>query len=61
MAEAKPARGGGTQAEGMTATQIRPAPTTMSRGASGDIHRVHNTVYGTDVTRIGSGARRYYD
>jgi 3-mercaptopropionate dioxygenase len=36
----------------------------------GDIHRVHNTgeetaisihVYGTDVTRIGSSARRYYD
>jgi predicted metal-dependent enzyme (double-stranded beta helix superfamily) len=36
----------------------------------GDIHRVHNTgdttaisihVYGTDVTRIGSTARRYYD
>ena len=36
----------------------------------GDIHRVHNTgtetaisihVYGTDVTRINSSARRYYD
>jgi len=36
----------------------------------GEIHRVHNTseetaisvhVYGTDVTRIGSSARRYYD
>jgi predicted metal-dependent enzyme (double-stranded beta helix superfamily) len=36
----------------------------------GDIHRVHNTgaetaisihVYGTDVTLIGSSARRYYD
>jgi predicted metal-dependent enzyme (double-stranded beta helix superfamily) len=36
----------------------------------GDIHRVHNTgedtaisihVYGTDVTRIDSSARRYYD
>jgi predicted metal-dependent enzyme (double-stranded beta helix superfamily) len=36
----------------------------------GDIHRVRNTaeetaisihVYGTDVTRIGSSARRYYD
>jgi 3-mercaptopropionate dioxygenase len=36
----------------------------------GDIHRVHNTaattaisihVYGTDVTRTGSSARRYYD
>jgi len=36
----------------------------------GDIHRVHNTagttaisihVYGTDVTRLGSSARRYYD
>ena len=36
----------------------------------GDIHRVHNTgeetaisihVYGTDVTRIGSSARRFYD
>jgi predicted metal-dependent enzyme (double-stranded beta helix superfamily) len=36
----------------------------------GDIHRVHNPgeetaisihVYGTDVTRIGSSARRYYD
>jgi len=35
----------------------------------GDIHRVHNTgaetpisihVYGTDITRIGSSARRYY-
>src|ERR1700741_2211236 len=35
----------------------------------GDIHRVHNTgdetaisihVYGTDVTRVGSSARRYY-
>src|SRR4051794_557518 len=36
----------------------------------GDVHRVHNTgaetaisihVYGTDITRIGSSARRYYD
>lgn len=36
----------------------------------GDIHRVHNTsdttaisihIYGTDVTRIGSSARRYHD
>ncbi|TCO28514.1 putative metal-dependent enzyme (double-stranded beta helix superfamily) [Kribbella steppae] len=36
----------------------------------GDIHRVHNTtdataislhIYGTDVTRIGSTVRRYYD
>jgi 3-mercaptopropionate dioxygenase len=36
----------------------------------GDIHRVHNAgeetaisihVYGTDVTRVGSSARRYYD
>ena len=36
----------------------------------GDIHRVHNAgaetaisihIYGTDVTRIGSSARRYYD
>ncbi len=36
----------------------------------GDIHRVHNTgdevaisihVYGTDVTRIGTSVRRYYD
>ena len=36
----------------------------------GDIHRVHNTsdttaisihVYGTDVTRVGSSVRRYYD
>jgi predicted metal-dependent enzyme (double-stranded beta helix superfamily) len=36
----------------------------------GDIHRVHNTgdttaisihVYGTDITRIGSSVRRYYD
>ncbi len=36
----------------------------------GDIHRVHNTagetaisihVYGTDVDRVGSSARRYYD
>jgi predicted metal-dependent enzyme (double-stranded beta helix superfamily) len=36
----------------------------------GDIHRVHNTadttaisihIYGTDVTRVGSTARRYYD
>jgi len=36
----------------------------------GDIHRVHNTgsttaisihVYGTDVTRMGSSVRRYYD
>src|SRR3954454_8747933 len=36
----------------------------------GDIHRVHNTgdttaisihVYGTDITRIGSPPRRYYD
>ena len=36
----------------------------------GDIHRVHNTadetaisihIYGTDVSRIGSSARRYYD
>ena len=36
-----------------------------------DIHRVHNTaadetaisihIYGTDVTRVGSSARRYYD
>jgi predicted metal-dependent enzyme (double-stranded beta helix superfamily) len=36
----------------------------------GDIHRVHNTgattaisihIYGTDVTRVGTSARRYYD
>lgn len=36
----------------------------------GDIHRVHNTtartaisihVYGTDISRVGSSARRYYD
>ena len=36
----------------------------------GDIHRVHNTadttaisihIYGTDVTRVGSSARRYYN
>jgi 3-mercaptopropionate dioxygenase len=36
----------------------------------GDIHRVHNTtdqtaisihIYGTDLTRVGSSARRYYD
>jgi predicted metal-dependent enzyme (double-stranded beta helix superfamily) len=36
----------------------------------GDIHRVHNIgdetaisihIYGTDVTRVGSSARRYYD
>jgi predicted metal-dependent enzyme (double-stranded beta helix superfamily) len=36
----------------------------------GDIHRIHNTtsstaisihIYGTDVTRIGSSVRRYYD
>jgi len=36
----------------------------------GDIHRVHNTaeetaisihVYGTDITRVGSSARRDYD
>jgi 3-mercaptopropionate dioxygenase len=36
----------------------------------GDIDRVHNTsettaisfhIYGTDITRIGSSARRYYD
>ena len=36
----------------------------------GDIHRVHNTadttaisihVYGTDITRMGSSVRRYYD
>jgi predicted metal-dependent enzyme (double-stranded beta helix superfamily) len=36
----------------------------------GDIHRVHNTanttaisihIYGTDVTRIGSSVRRFYD
>jgi 3-mercaptopropionate dioxygenase len=36
----------------------------------GDVHRVHNTaeetaisihVYGTDVTRVRSSARRYYD
>jgi 3-mercaptopropionate dioxygenase len=36
----------------------------------GDIHRVHNTadetaisihIYGTDVTRVGSSARRFYD
>ena len=36
----------------------------------GDIHRVRNTgtttaisvhIYGTDVTRIGSSVRRYYD
>jgi 3-mercaptopropionate dioxygenase len=36
----------------------------------GDIHRVHNTadttaisihVYGTDLTRVGSSVRRYYD
>jgi 3-mercaptopropionate dioxygenase len=36
----------------------------------GDIHRIRNTgaqtaislhIYGTDVTRVGSSARRYYD
>lgn len=36
----------------------------------GDIHRIHNAgattaisihIYGTDVTRIGSSVRRYYD
>ena len=36
----------------------------------GDIHRVHNTsdevaitlhIYGTDITRVGSSVRRYYD
>lgn len=36
----------------------------------GDIHRIRNTgtstaaslhIYGTDITRIGSSARRYYD
>ena len=36
----------------------------------GDIHRVHNTaeetaisihIYGTDITRVGSSARRHYD
>jgi predicted metal-dependent enzyme (double-stranded beta helix superfamily) len=36
----------------------------------GDIHRVHNVgertaisvhIYGTDVSRIGSSVRRYYD
>jgi len=36
----------------------------------GDVHRVHNTadttaisihIYGTDVTRVGSSVRRYYD
>lgn len=36
----------------------------------GDIHRVHNTgaevaisihIYGTDITRLGSSVRRYYD
>jgi predicted metal-dependent enzyme (double-stranded beta helix superfamily) len=36
----------------------------------GDIHRVRNTsettaisihIYGTDITRVGSSARRYYD
>jgi 3-mercaptopropionate dioxygenase len=36
----------------------------------GDIHRVHNTsdttaisihIYGTDITRVGSSARRYYN
>jgi predicted metal-dependent enzyme (double-stranded beta helix superfamily) len=36
----------------------------------GDIHRVHNPrdevaisihIYGTDITRIGSSVRRYYD
>jgi hypothetical protein len=41
-----------------------------SRTATGDIHRVRNTgdttsisihIYGTDVTRIGSSLRRYYD
>jgi predicted metal-dependent enzyme (double-stranded beta helix superfamily) len=39
-------------------------------GPPGDIHRVHNLgdtttisirIYGTDITRLGSGARRYYD
>ena len=36
----------------------------------GDIHRVHNTsdevaitlhIYGTDITRVGSSVRRYYE
>src|SRR5215208_4183798 len=39
-------------------------------GHVGDVHRVHNTsdevgitlhIYGTDVTRVGSSVRRYYD
>ena len=47
----------------------RSATSAASR-RPGDIHRVHNTgeetaisihVYGTDVTRVGSSARRYYD
>ena len=42
----------------------------MDSRRPGDIHRVHNTgetmaisihIYGTDITRIGSSARRYYD
>jgi hypothetical protein len=52
----------------------RPQRKSRRRGqrlrAAGDIHRVHNTsdttaisihVYGTDVTRVGSSARRYCD
>ncbi len=59
IAEAKPAR------------RTRPAAGEVSGFAPpGDIHRVHNTsdttaisihIYGTDVTRIGSSVRRYYD
>jgi hypothetical protein len=61
----------------LVADQMRlhlPTPdvlTTVSGFAPpGDIHRVRNTadepaisihVYGTDVTRVGSSARRYYD
>jgi len=47
----------------------RVEPASISRSNT-IVHRVHNTseetaisvhVYGTDVTRIGSSARRYYD
>ena len=56
-------------------SSITAAPTGRFAGQSsfappGDIHRIRNTgtrtaislhIYGTDITRIGSSARRYYN
>jgi predicted metal-dependent enzyme (double-stranded beta helix superfamily) len=54
----------------LTSRHDHPVGYVSAFGPPGDIHRVHNAgetttisihIYGTDITRLGSGARRYYD